>query len=256
MISRWFGALLLVVLLSGSAFARTPSVEFEGRYWMPSLSASGSAVKDGVGTELDFVDEVGIENKDFTEARFTWYYSKSSKLRISYMAWDFTGNETLEREIVFNGQTYNIGHDVYGKLDLSYLRVGWFGEFWGSDNDVFKIGPAVDVKVFWVDASIRDDFDLAAQSATVTAGLPSFGLSFDFCPIDEVTVFGEITGIYAGDYGHFFDAEIGAKYMYYFENFSLGVQAGYRSFNVKVDYEDDYFDMDLSGTFIGVSVGF
>ena len=57
---------------------------------------------------MDFVQEFGIENERFNEFRSVIKAAKKHKIRISHVLAEYNAATTLQRTIVFGGQTFPV----------------------------------------------------------------------------------------------------------------------------------------------------
>jgi hypothetical protein len=145
---------------------------------------------------------------------------------------------------------------VLTDLDVKYVRLGWSSMFLTNESETFKIGPMADVKAFFIESSLDAPEFLISDSYSIVIGFPTLGVCTEINPIAGLGIFGEISGMYAGSYGHTFDAEFGAKYTFDLGAVKPSLLAGYRVFKLKGEYEDDYADLKLDGLYVGASVGF
>ncbi|MFC1703850.1 hypothetical protein ACFL1E_03575 [Candidatus Omnitrophota bacterium] len=223
----------------------------EGRYWMPQLNADVMVDDDLLsGTEIDFQDDLGIGDQSFPEARVLWQVGEDDLLRFIYTQASYDGDETLVRTVNFGGQSYTVGARVESGMDILYLRLGWQHDFISLLNDSITIGSLVDAKAFFIDASLNAPTLAISESEEFIGGLPTIGATFDFQPIENVSVFSEISGMYAGSYGHLFDGEVGIS-IEPIEHFSL--VGGYRIFGMQIELDSDQVELTLGGPFVGGS---
>ena len=242
---------LTVLFLATSAQATV--VEFEGRYWMPDLDANAKVEENGVGTDIDVKSDLGFGDENFPEGRFIWQANKKNKFQFSYLRFEYDGDKTITRQIEYNGRTYTAGSRVVSNLDVQYLRLGWNRQLLTFADDKLKFGFMLDVKGIIADMSLNASALGFNESEKFAGGLPTVGLSLGANPHQKFNLFAEISGIPAGSYGHFFDAEGGIKFIP-FKNLSL--MAGYRVVDLKVEYDDNSADLQLTGPFFGGALRF
>jgi hypothetical protein len=72
-------------------------------------------------------------------------------------------------------------------------------------------------------------------------------------PISALDIFAEVSGMTFGGFGHIVDAEAGVRFI---PIRFLTLSAGYRVFDVRVEHDDDFAKLKLTGPFIGASVRF
>lgn len=247
---------VFLVIMTGPSLLAEPTIEFELMQWMPDLTAEARVSDEAIqGSDIDFKDELGLDDENFIDARFSWYFAKNNKLRLTYSNIAYSGDKVISEEIVFDGETYEVGGRVITDLDIQYFRLGWIWQFISTDDGVFKLGSILEAKIFSIDASLEERGESVEESEEVTGGLPTIGLAADINPHKMVNLFAEISGMTFGDYGEMYDAEIGARFIF-LENYSI--IANYRIFKIDVedDEDDDYVDIEISGPSIGASIRF
>lgn len=231
------------------------NVEFEGRYWITDLTAEAKVTEDGIGTEIDFQDDLGLDDKNFPEGRFTWYPGANSRIRVSYTQISYDGDKEIDKTIDFAGETYSIGTRVITDLELKYLRLGWIWQFVNIRNGTFKFGTVLEGKVAWIDASLDapNEIPPVKESEKLWGGLPTIGVAVDINPHEVVNIFGEISGMTAGKYGYFIDGEAGVRII---PIKNLSIIGGYRIFDIKAKDDPDFAKLRISGFFSGVTLRF
>lgn len=250
--------LALIILIFTPCLAlgqKGPTLEFEGRYWIPDLSGKVKASKTFMDTKVDFKHDLGIKDENFPEARLTWYTGPKSKIRLAYTQAGFEGDENLGRTIEFGGQTYTVGTRVETDVKVRYLRLGWAWQFIDIGKGVVKLGTLLEGKGFWGKVSLEAP-DLSTpvkESKKFLFGLPTLGIALDINPHKMVNIFGEASGLTAGNYGYVYDAEVGVKLI---PVKFLSIIAGYRIFDIKARHSDDYAKLMFHGPFAGATLRF
>jgi hypothetical protein len=138
---RLLAAPLFFLLLSARAEAqfRVPEpapgeqfhVELGLFFWEPTpvlqIQTGGLAALGQ--SQVDFVQEFGIENQRFKEFRSVIKAAKKHKVRISHVLAEYNASTVLERTISFGGRTFPVS--VPATADLQW-RVWRFGYEWDS----------------------------------------------------------------------------------------------------------------------------
>jgi len=256
MLRNIFVIAAFVILASGLSWAgEHPIIEFEGRYWMPDFDSDIRVEESDIGTQFDVKDDLGIDDENFPDARVIWNTGPNSKLRIGYTQISYEGSQNVSRTVEFKGKSYTGGTLVNSEMDVSYMRVGWVWQFINMFDDRFKLGPVIEVKGVMADVSLEAPnlTPVVSEEESFIGGLPTAGLAFDFAPIEQLNLFCEAGALYAGEYGHFVDAEAGLE-IRPIKNISL--VGGYRIMDLKVEYEPDYVKIRLTGPFAGGKIIF
>jgi hypothetical protein len=220
--------------------------------WFPGtemqISSSALAI---VGSKIDFKTDLGLEDQTFPELHLVAKGGKH-KFRLQYIPLDYEQEAVLRRTIVFNGQRYDVGLPVNSRLDWKAWRVGYEYDFITRDRGFG--GFIMDVKYTDVNASlaspIRSDF-VHAQ-----APIPTIGGIFRVYPVPNIAITGEITGFTLGwapdsirgdTNGHYADIDF-----YGTLNFTnnVGVQGGYRRFDVGYELKNDTGAFTVKGIYL------
>jgi hypothetical protein len=97
----------LLILLSALLQAQA-SLDLEGRYWMPQMSADLRVERGGFGTDIDARRDLGIPDTNFPQGAMTWTHGRNV-LGFTYTPIDLAGDQMVSRTIVFRGVSYTIG---------------------------------------------------------------------------------------------------------------------------------------------------
>jgi len=259
-------ACVMVVCSAVLAYAADAVVEFEGRYWMPDFTAKARVTEANiVGSDLNFTSELGIKDEDFPEGRFIWHTGPNSKIRAYYTQAQFTGDQIVSRTITFDGKTYTAGTQVKSKLDLQYFGLGWLWEFIDVLDGKFKLGSILEAKGVAGKASLDAPTLAITESTDFIAGLPTAGLTVTISPFkdqkpyasgnifSDLSVYAEASGMSAGKYGYFIDAEAGVRWVPFKY---VSISGGYRNVSLKAEDKPDYAKMELKGPFAAASIRF
>ena len=257
---------VFVFFSAAFAYAADAIVEFEGRYWMPDLTAEGKVTSFGIsGSDLNFKSELGIQDEDFPEGRFIWHTGPNSRIRAYYTAAEFEGDQMISQTIKFDGKTYTAGTQVKSNLDLQYFGLGWLWDFTNLLDGKVKAGAILELKGVTGDLSLDAPTLAISESEDLIAGLPTLGVSFAVNPFkdekpyksenifSDLGFYAEAAGMSAGTYGYFIDAEAGVKWV---PVKFVSVSGGYRVVSLKAEYEDDYAKIELKGPFAAASIRF
>ncbi len=223
-------------------------------FWIPTTEMQISSSALGIiGTTIDFKTDLGLQDHAFPEFHFV-AKGGPSKFRLQYIPLDYQQNSILNRTLVFNGQAYNVGLPVNSELDWKAWRIGYEYDFIQKDQGFG--GFIVDVKYTDVNASlaspIRSDF-VRAQ-----APIPTIGGIFRVYPVPNIAITGEITGFTLGwapdslrgtTNGHYADFDF-----YGTVNFTnnIGVQGGYRRFDVGYELKNDTGAFTVKGLYFNL----
>lgn len=240
--------LVFLVFSITAAFSEDAALEFEGRYWVTDLTAKTKVVESSIGTDFDFKSDLGMKDENFPEARVIWNINDNNKLRFAYTLVNYSGDNNITRTIEFKGQSFTIGTLVKSELDIQYFRLGWVWQLVNLLDEKVKFGTIAELKGISADISLEAPnlSPSISESQSFLGGLPTFGAALDLNPIKKINLFAEISGLPAGNFGYFFDAEAGFK-IKLIKNFALAI--GYRIIDIKAENDPDFVRMKISGPF-------
>ena len=223
-------------------------------FWKPSpeLTLSTDALSVTGLSEVDFVQEFGIEDKFFPEFRAT--LGRSHKLRVSYVNFKYAEDATIRRTFTFQGRTFTVGAPATTDIDWQLWKFGYQWDFVSRERGTF--GVIADVKYNKIAASVDSPVLRSTASTDVTAPVPTIGVAGRVYVVPMVSIGGEFTGlsITRDDFeAKFFDFDVNGIVSF---GRHLGAQAGYRS--VIVDYltDEDSGDLKMKGPYVGGVVRF
>ena len=246
-------ACVVSFMVIGLCFAQEQRIEVQGRYWISDLEAEAKVIESGIGDKFDFKDDLGIDDENLPEARIIFHTGPNSLLRLGYTQVNYSGDETVSRTVEFKGQSYTAGARVESELDIKYARFGWLWYFLSLADDKVKLGSIVEAKAVMADISLKAPTLSLSDSEHFIGGLPTAGLACQVKPIEKVKFFGEISGIGAGEFGYFFDAEAGIAFV---PLEHLSIEAGYRMIDLKAEDDPDFATVQMRGPFLSVTARF
>jgi hypothetical protein len=227
-------------------------VEAAAGFWFPSAEISISSQSLGIlGSTIDFTKDLGLTDQHFPELHLELRPATRHKFRMQYIPIRYDQTAVLTRTIVFNGQNYVIGGTVHSTEEWNAFRFGYEFDFISRDRGFG--GVVVDLKYSEVTATLASR--VAVEFTKAQAPIPAIGGIFRVYVVPNISITGEITGFRMPDTlikdssGHYFDANF-----YGTLNFTnnIGVQVGYRAFDVGYLIKTDSGSLVLRGLFFGV----
>ena len=259
-----FGAgLIAAVALPSTALAqaddRPPStraigeeyhIEVGGAIWRPGLFGLIASEQFGiVGTQIDFVSDLGFKKTQFMDGRLVLRPSKKSKFRFQYTPVSYTADSTLKRQIIFNGILYPVNVPIKSTFDWKVWRVGYEFDFFYTDRGY--VGFLIEGRYTQMSASLKSPIN---DEATVAkAPLPAFGLVGRAYPLKNISITAEVSGFQLPDIDENYQANYVDIDIYGTMNFSrhLGVQVGWRRMNTFLRVKTDQGDFRFNGLWFG-----
>jgi hypothetical protein len=268
----WAAALFLTLLLPSGAYAQYGApdlssaaigeryhVEFSGTIWNPTLFGTIASEQFGlVGSQIDFLDDLGYVKTRFKDMRIVLRPSQKSKFRIQYTPLVYEAETTLRRSIVFNGQAFPVSVPIESTFAWKVWRLGYQYDF------VYKprgsVGFLIEARPTQLDARIRTNTPLFSPAieefANIRLPLPAFGIVGRGYPLPNVAINFEVSGLKVPDFdpkykADYFDWDIHGT-VNLTNNF--GIQAGWRKMTTFLMIEEDLGDVRFQGLWFGAAV--
>lgn len=255
MFTKWKALPLLALLLlySGNLYA-DELISLKAGYQVLSPEGTIAGTINGVGEKVDVQDDLDLkDSEEFTgEIALTW---GNSRLSLNYLPIDFSGTGTLSKAIEINGQVFNANTTVQSDLTIDLYDFGYTYFLLNFDDTPvrFQLGPELGVKIADADFSVKDTgVTHESESESVIAPIPTIGARARIAFSDFLGITGRI-GYMEYDGNHFMDAEAQVE----FSPVPLvGLYAGYRYFDLKIDEDKLYVETEISGPFAGALIRF
>lgn len=242
---------LTAALVAAAHSPASALIGVEARYWFTDLDGTVKSSEGGLGgTEIDFTDDLGMEDENYFRGRITLEFG-NHRLRLSNESFGWDGQSTLTRTVNFMGKSYTASSAITSKLEIDYQRLSYDYALFNTLGN--RVGFIMEIKHFDVEARLqapalgfdeKESFDgyLPTIGVSVKAGLPVM-LSFE----------AEVTGIGISD-AYLYDGEV----MVNFTPFPfITLSGGYRQFEIHAeDGEDDEFNLTVKGPFLNLAAGF
>ncbi|MFN2445995.1 MAG: hypothetical protein ABR606_10515 [Vicinamibacterales bacterium] len=232
------------------------NVEVYYGWWNPTPELVIASESLGIaGTDVDLVNDLGIEQNRQSELRVVLRPATKHKLRFAYLPIKYDAETRLLRQFVFNGQRYTVGLPVATTVDLKTYRFGYEYDFFYSDRGY--LGAVVELK--YNDVNIQLDSPIGAEFTSQVAPIPTLGLAGRGYLTRNLAVTGEFSYLkvpesLSEDFGgRYFDIDI-----YGTVNFTnnVGAQLGYRTVDVFYEVDFDRGDLRFKGWYFGGVVRF
>lgn len=232
-------------------------VELSGALWNPTPDIVISSESLGiVGSQIDFVNDLGIAKKRFRQVKVVLRPARKHKFRFEYtpITYDATDGR-LTADLVFNGIRFPVTFPVTTNLQWKAYRFGYEYDFIYRDRGF--LGLILEAKYTDVQATLSNF--LATEFARARAPIPAIGAIARVYVVPNISITGEFSGIKLPES---VNDDYRAKYydfdLYGTINFTnnVGAQAGYRSFDVLYKVDSDEGNLQLKGLYFGGVVRF
>jgi hypothetical protein len=231
-------------------------IEAQIGLWDPSPQIAISSESLGIiGSKIDFVKDLGIQQSRFTDFRLVLRPARKHKFRLSYIPIKYSADSTLTRDIVFNGIRYRVGIPVSSSIDWKAWRFGYEYDFLSRDR--WFAGVIAELKYTDIQATIASAVDTEFTHAK--GPIPALGGIVRYYVVPNISVTGEATGfdlpesVAKGYSGQYIDVDI-----YGTLNFTdnIGVTGGWRSLHLEYLAQHDSGVLTLRGIYFGAVARF
>jgi hypothetical protein len=239
--------------LSDPATGERYHIEAAAGLWFPTAQMTISSESINIpGSTIDFKKDLALTDQRFPELHLELRADRH-KFRFQFIPIKYEQTGTLTRDIIFNGQRYRIGVPVKSTLDWKAYRVGY--QFDVVRTNRLFAGFILDLKQTDVTATLATVSPGLTEFARARAPIPAIGGVFRGYVVPNISITAEVTGfklpenLIKDTSGHYLDVDV-----YGTLNFTnnIGVQAGFRSFDVGYIVENDTGSFNLKGVFFGI----
>ena len=257
------GLAALAALMSAQAQAEVPlaldRIDFSiGGYGANSnATARINNVDTGsLGTNVDFERDFGLpDDRAIGRVRFSFLVGDTQGFEVDAYRFRRSGEQALDRSIVYNGNTYAVNANVRGALDMDFASVAWRWWIPAGPNDVWGVGVGGGYYrirgVVQGDATVNDHTEFAKVEDSADAWVPLLELGWRHAFSDSVRVYADVSGVEKGWgnlTGHIYSADVGAEW-YPWTNLGFALEYGAQRILVNSDRKrfDGRLKLDLDG---------
>ncbi|HSL22201.1 MAG TPA: hypothetical protein VK886_11755 [Vicinamibacterales bacterium] len=244
---------------SDRPIGETYHVEVFGGFWPPSPDVVISSEQFGIiGTDIDFVEDLGIEKQWFGDLRVVLRPTTKSKFRIAYTPISYDASTVLSRRIVFNGQEFRVSAPVDTEVRWRQWRFGYEYDFVYRDKGY--AGLILDVRYTDVQATLTSSFAgvTFSEFTHAKAPIPAIGGIGRVYVMPNVAVTFELAALKVPKINDeyeatFIDWDLNGTFNV---NENFGAQVGFRNLSVNYLVEQDTGDMVIRGLYFGAVARF
>lgn len=231
-------------------------VEAAFRLWFPSADMLIASESLGIpGTDIDLVEDLGMENEQLMDVRVVFRAGNKHKFRFAWMPATFSGSEAASRTIVFNGIRYDVDVPVDSRLRWSNYRFGYEFDVVSRDRGYFGLVFGA----LYTDVELRLTSPFNDEFTRARGFVPSGGVIGRVYVVSNISITGEVGAIYLPSA---FEQDVDISGydvdVYGTVNFTdhFGAQAGYRYFSATYTGAYDHGDLKLNGFYVGGAARF
>jgi hypothetical protein len=230
--------------------------EIAGSFWgpAPAIFISSESIEGILGSRIDFVEDLGIEKSWFRQLRVVGRPAEQHKLRFEYTPIRYQASTVLSRTLIFNGIAFPVSIPIESEVTWRAYRFAYEWDFVYKDRGF--VGLVLEAKYTDVSATLTNLFD--TEFVRARAPIPAVGIIGRGYVAPNISITSEFSFFKVPD----IDENYGGSYfdfdLYGTVNFNdyVGVQGGYRSFDVFYKVEQDTGDMQVRGPYFGGVVRF
>ena len=254
-----------ICLIVGCAFLiglapAANALEFGARayYWYPMLKADLRVDTELIpGTEMNLKDDLGIGNKGIPSVE-AFLGTDKHHLSLMYTTVDYSGESRIGRNIRFMGKSYAANALVESDFKLQMLDLEYQYDLVNMENILAGFSLGLIGKIKYIDADVQLVSNTAGSvnnwEQSVAVPIPMVGVGAHIGLLAKILeARAKITGI--GYSGHMFYDAMADVSVTPFP--FLDIHGGYRIMKLKIDgISDVYGDVEFSGPYVGLTVGF
>jgi outer membrane protein len=248
---------LALSLLSAALLLPVSSLALEigarGYYWFPSLAGTAKVDEASiVGTAIDFDEDLGIEDENYS---FVEVFVGVGNHHLSFINTniDYSGTNTLTRDITFKGETYPVSALVASSIEYRMMDFLYQYDFLDLENILggFSLGGVFQVK--HLDGNVGLKTTGVDEKEDFTIPIPMVGLNLHIGILAQILEARlKVTAIgYSESTIHELMADISWTPFPF-----VDIHGGYRSFVIDIGEDDFTFDYDISGPYAALTLSF
>lgn len=241
---------------TGPAVGERFNGEVTAGFWNPNPFARITSEGLGIeGTEVDLVDDLGVEQKRLFDLRVVLRPALKHKFRFQYTPIHYEAEAITQQEFIFNGQRYQVGLPVNTDAKFTVYRFGYEYDFFVRPRGF--IGAVVDLK--YTDTDVTLESPVGSEFTKQVVPLPTFGVIARGYLAPNVSITGEMTYFKIPEN---LSEDFGGRWrdydFYGTVNFTpqVGAIFGRRSIDVEYFDELDLGDLNFTGWYFAGVVRF
>jgi len=231
-------------------------IELSFNFWNPTPEPFINSEALGIlGTDIDLVNDLGIEKQRLKDLRLVLRPGKKHRFRINYLPMNYDAESTVRRTFVFNGLRYPVGLPVATTAEFKAWRFGYEYDFLYRERGF--LGVLFDVK--YTDINVGLNSPLGDEFLKQAAPLPTIGGVARVYAAKNVALNAELSYFKipesaSEDYqGRYLDFDINATFN---PHRNVGIEAGYRKIDLNYLAKKDSGSLIFKGLYFGSTVRF
>lgn len=207
------------------------------------------------GTDIDLVEDLGIDSRRLKEIRVVLKAGRKHKFRFNWLPASYDGSAVLGRTLVFNGIRYDVDEAVDSRLEWNNVRFGYEYDIVARDRGFFGLSFGA----LYTDVDLRLVSGVNDEFVQAKGFVPSGSAIARVYVVSNISITGEVGAIYLPSA---FEQDVDISGwdldVYGTVNFTdhFGAQVGYRHFTASYTGEADRGDLTLKGFYFGGAARF
>jgi hypothetical protein len=205
-----------------------------------------------LGSDIDLIDDLGIEQKKLGKFNLVLRPATKHKFRFEYLPITYEADTVLRRQIIFNGQLYNVGLPVQTTAQYKQSRFGYEYDFLYMKRGF--AGVLFDVKYTDVNVEIASPLRPQPEFTKAVAPIPTIGFVGRGYVAPSVSITGEVSFFRVPDsISDEFDGSYTDFDLYGTVNFNryVGAQLGFRNTDLSYLVDLDQGTLKFKGIYFG-----
>jgi outer membrane protein len=243
--------ILLTIFIAPSAYALGFGASAD--YWIPTFKGDLRVDGNGViGTEINLKDDLGISNDNIPGAE-AYIGIGNHEITLAYSQVNLSGAKKIDKEIKFNGKTYDVAENVESELKTSMIDLEYQYKLVNFHYILAGLSFGIIAKVKYFDGEVK----IKSSSDTnknIQVPIPMIGVGAKIGLLANILeARAKVTGMgYSGNLFYDAMADLSLTPIPF-----LNIHGGYRAMSVKIDNVSDvYAKMDFYGPYVGLLISF
>jgi len=222
------------------------TVAIKAGFMMLKPTGEFTATLNNIGTRIDMEKDLNFSNSKQATGEISVNLG-DSLFTLGFVPMSFSGSGILNRTISFNGTAFNIGTTVQSEFKADIIDLGYTYYIINMDDTPsrFQLGIETSLKTVIAKTSMTSLGQTASKNTTVP--IPTLGVRARVALADFIGLVGRVG--YLGYSGNsFLDADAQVEFS---PLPTLGIYAGYRHLNLKIDTAGVYANTTFKGPYAG-----
>ncbi|PKN51344.1 MAG: hypothetical protein CVU55_11945 [Deltaproteobacteria bacterium HGW-Deltaproteobacteria-13] len=230
----------------------------QAEYWIPTFKGDLRVDKDGVaGTEINVKDDLGVGNENLPGVE-AFFAIGDHEITLSYSQVNFSGAKNIEKNIIFDGKTYNASAYVESELKSSMIDLEYQYKLLNFKNILAGLSIGIIGKVKYFDGEVRmrstTTGSVNDDREDIHVPIPMIGVGAKIGLLANILeARAKFVGMgYSGSFFYDAMADVAVTPFPF-----LNIHGGYRAMSLKIDNVSDiYAKMDFYGPYAGLAISF